>query len=815
LKNKLLILFLLISVSKSYSLFGQKEYLLNDQIIKGNKVVPTENIAALLPQKTNDKFLNTPFSFKTYFYNKGKRKHEKALKQNYYEKKISEVEQKFIAKTLDLPSDSPKYKKLKEKKDAKQEALNKKINDGNWLMTNLGQKPENANASIAEKNTEKISKYLFNNGFFNAKTSYSMDTLRPNRINVNYQIKENNAFLIQKINWTIPNKNIEKIIYDHLQATFLRVNERFQENNLNQERTRIETLLKNKGYFSFSLSQIKYKVNYDPLKPASGVIITLYMDEEKTKIQHPYEIEKVTFIIDATADNATKLANGVTIDTLSYKFVDYIFAGNKFSTKYLHRKIFLKPLELYNHNKLYETQRALQNLDQFKFANPSFDTTGNKLNLKFYAIPLEKYQMSTEGGLNVLQGIPGPFVNVSFKIRNIFGGLESLENTLRLGYEGQQGLTANSPNFRSFEAGLNSAITIPLMLLPGSYRSLDTYNPKTQIGVGFNYTDRLEYQRLNFRLGTTYSWQKSQKKNYNFSLIDLNLINTPYLSKSFSNQLDSLKLKGNNLKESFGKSFVSSISGSYVYNDNYLGQSQKGRYLRIYGELGGSLLNLTKNNEIGLVNTLLGNNLNYFKYVRILADFRKFVPIRKNNNTLLAYRINTGLALSYNKNSEALPFEKYLFAGGSYSNRAWAPRQLGLNNLRTENSENNANYLLEQPGNLLLESSLEYRFPITKVYGQLNGAFFLDYGNVFTIKTANSVARISDFQLKNFLDKMALGTGFGVRYDFTYFVIRVDAGIKVIDPTYGSKKFVFDDFFKKGKDDNLKTCWALGIGYPF
>jgi outer membrane protein insertion porin family len=97
----------------------------------------------------------------------------------------------------------------------------------------------------------------------------------------------------------------------------------------------------------------------------------------------------------------------------------------------------------------------------------------------------------------------------------------------------------------------------------------------------------------------------------------------------------------------------------------------------------------------------------------------------------------------------------------------------------------------------------------------LNGAIFADFGNVFTIKSAQSVARASDFQMSNFLSKMALGTGFGIRYDFTYFVIRVDAGIKVIDPSYGSEKFVLDDFFKKGKDPNLKTCWALGIGYPF
>ena len=139
---------------------------------------------------------------------------------------------------------------------------------------------------------------------------------------------------------------------------------------------------------------------------------------------------------------------------------------------------------------------------------------------------------------------------------------------------------------------------------------------------------------------------------------------------------------------------------------------------------------------------------------------------------------------------------------------------MGLN--RYNNTENaKIDYKLEQPGNVLLESSIEYRFPLLKMYGQLNGAVFADAGNVWTLPDKSGVERSSDFKVKNLFKQMAMDTGFGLRYDFTYFVIRLDAAAKVIEPLYNSNKFVLDDFFKKGKDSNLNLNWNIGIGYPF
>jgi outer membrane protein assembly factor BamA len=784
---------------------NQNPTLLTQQLITGNRSIPSSDLLALLPQSPNSKFLLWQPKLKAY--RNGKIKHNKQLAAKVFENKIAAINAQFIEKTKGVNTEGPYFRKLKAKRDSKIEKYEGKIQNGNWLMTSLGEAPVYFENSEAQKNVEKINKYLFNKGFFNGRATFTVDTSLAGQAKVNYIINENLPFTIKSVQWQIPDPAMETLINRSSESSLLKIGERFEETKLNAERARIETLLRNEGYFLYSRNQLLPKVHYLPNNPAQGVAIVIKIDNSRSGSDTKYKIETVSFIIDASSES--ELANAaVKIDTVKHNGINFIFAGAPFSTKFLPRKIFLKPGAFYSQTDQYETQKALQNLDQFKFANPSIDTLGQKLQLRFYAIPLEKYQFTGEGGFNVFQGTPGPFANASLKIRNIFGGLESLENQVRVGYEGQYGYGST----KSFEAGINTSINIPLIVLPGNFTALDRHNPRTQLGLGFNYVNRQEYKRLNFRLAANYSWQKSQKRNYNFSLIDLNLINTPYLSNAFDSTLNELKKTGNNLRESFGKSFVSSVSGSYVFNENFLGQNQKGKYLRLFAELGGNVLNLSKNSEIGLVNRILGNNLNYFKFIRLLADYRKFFPLPKAGH-ILAYRINTGLAISYQKNSDVLPYEKYLFAGGSYSLRAWEPRRLGLN--RIVNEATSRNYRLEQPGNLLLESSLEYRFPVVKLYGQLNGAFFVDAGNVWTLQGRNTQAKISDFRFKNVFNQLAMDTGLGIRYDFTYFVLRLDAAAKVIDPVYKSNKLVIDDFFKKNKDPNLKLNWNVGIGYPF
>jgi len=194
-------------------------------------------------------------------------------------------------------------------------------------------------------------------------------------------------------------------------------------------------------------------------------------------------------------------------------------------------------------------------------------------------------------------------------------------------------------------------------------------------------------------------------------------------------------------------------------------------------------------------------------------------------NTVVAYRFNSGMAYAYGKN-KSLPYEKFFFAGGSNSVRAWRPRRLGPGSLEPPISTNQGkdglfDYSIEKPADILLEGSLEVR---QKLFGFVNGAVFVDAGNVWTFEPRKVVSDddgnpgSAEFRPESFLKEIAVGTGFGLRFDFTFLILRFDVGIKVWDPARDEgQRFVFDKvkFFGPFGPNREPVIYNVGIGYPF
>jgi outer membrane protein assembly factor BamA len=158
-------------------------------------------------------------------------------------------------------------------------------------------------------------------------------------------------------------------------------------------------------------------------------------------------------------------------------------------------------------------------------------------------------------------------------------------------------------------------------------------------------------------------------------------------------------------------------------------------------------------------------------------------------------------------NDYQLPYEKNFFIGGPSSVRAWKRRRLGPGSyLSTSN-------LVEQPGSILLESSLEYRFKLFPLFGQMNGAIFVDAGNVWNMSQGNTDPS-TQFMFSNFYNQIAVGTGFGLRWDFDFFLLRFDLATKVINPANPvNKKWVLPQTSFEGGQNPIE--YNIGIGYPF
>ncbi len=784
--------------------------LLYNQSIKGNVKIPSDKIEALLPQKPNKKILKT-VSINLFWYRLGYNR--------YINKKADwEEELKNINANFDQAKESNNinllsFKKLEKKYEHQNEKLNKKIQQGTWFMRNFGEPPSYFYHEDAVKNTEKIRKYLFNNGFFQAKVSYKTDTsyFNKNYTNVVYLVTEGNNYWINK-NDSLVTKNdqLKELILANNKNSKLVLNENFTLDKQNEEKNRIENLLKDNGYYYFSKEDVQIKIDQsDSSKNQSLKIITVIPPDNKKNIKNNFDktfkLETVTMVVDGTNQKEAITER----DTLINNNLQYIFINKKFNTKLLNNKIYLRPGQLYSKFQELKTQKNLYNLDQFKFANISHDTTGSKLSTTIYAQTLDKYQFTGEGGGSVFQRVIGPFTYVNLKVRNVLGGLESLDVNIRAGYEGQPGFL-KSDVINNLDLAISSTLQFPQALLPKIWTAkLTDHQPRTQIGLGANYLVRQEFTRLNFKASLTYQWQPTPNKSISISPLDINYVNTPSQTNNFEEYLNDEQTKGNNIYLTFKPSFISTINANYTYNSNLTGiQNTKAKYFKLFFELGGSTLNLIPSKRFGFIDNLFsssGESLTFYRFIKIGADWRLYKPLGYKKKTSLAFRLNTGIGYAYDDGG-VLPYEKNFFAGGSNSLRAWKPRQLRAG----ENIETGAR---EKPGNVLIESSLEFRFRIIRLAGDLNGAFFVDAGNVWTLDNFNQKAsqKPTNFDFKNFASQIAAGVGFGIRWDFSFLILRFDLAAKMIDPAQNtSNKWVlFNQNFYKNSESHIV------IGYPF
>ncbi len=843
------------------------EYILTSQVVRGNEAIPSENLLSLIPQKPNRRLLALPITPQLWLYRLGQRRYDREKALSDLQAKTNEFDQQS-----QLSANQPQeLKRLNRRYGRQLKRLRQKAEEGNWIMRNLGEPPSYFSEKDAQANAVKMQKYLSDKGFFNAKTAYNLDTLRRSQIRVNYLINENAGFYLRNIVYEIADARIDSIVRQSFDKSRLKTGDRFDFDNMSGERVRIESLLRDQGYYAFSRQYIRAtdvdtvrrgndRRAFDRLEPGDttrrNVDVTLQIVNPPGESAHPiYHIGDVEVRISPSMDAPTAdapIVDAPGLDTAKFDGITYLLGGRDISTRLLNSKILLRQNQLYSQSNYRDTQRQLFLLNQFKFVNLNFtDTTNRQLRTLITATPLDKYEATAEGGVTVLyqgQGYPGGFGSLIFRVRNLFGGLETFETTVRYGLEAQTGFITSVNNsgdvYTSQELGLSSSLIFPQILFPGRARfRFNRDNPRTQVSLSFNNTFRPDFRRSLLRATMAYNWQPALTKQFSFLIADINLINAgdgtnKAVSDAFKEQLDAQRKLGSTIGLSFRRSFASGISFAYTYNTNTVGQNRRANFLRTVIESGGTTLNLFSEPQLRRIfSTTDSTGLQYYKYLRFNVDFRRYIPLRPH--TTLAFRINTGLVFGYGPGRTA-PYEKLFFAGGSNSIRAWLPRRLGPGAEYPQSSSTNPNrpafnldstrseqflYTFEKPGDFLLEGSVELRGRLFRLgFADINGAFFVDAGNVWRLPYSTGSSQ-GIFRFNSFIPQIAVGTGVGLRLDFSFFIIRFDGGIKVWDPARRyldsenklvDNRFLLPEFsFRRLSKGPNPLVVNFGIGYPF
>ena len=385
---------------------------------------------------------------------------------------------------------------------------------------------------------------------------------------------------------------------------------------------------------------------------------------------------------------------------------------------------------------------------------------------------------------------------LGYQNRDIFRGAEMLEVTGTAGYEYMK--APNSKKRHAMEFGVSASLSFPRFLLANYALNRNTIAHKTKFELSYNYQDRPYYKRGLTSATWVYSWRNKKNSSFVVRPIGLNLVHVSHIDQDYFNSL-----QNQYLKHSFQSQFIAAISGSYVLNKQYKLAPNNYTVVRANGELAGNLLyglsHLFSRPAAGRsYYELFG--IRYSQYVR--ADISASHRIMFGKVTALAARLYAGLAYAYG-NSDAVPFDRLFYAGGSNSMRGWAPRTLGPG---SSPLPSNVVYPT-QLGDMKLEANIELRFPI---WGMLHGATFFDAGNIWYIDRKElAYSDSSVFHFNNFYKQLALNTGIGLRLDIKFAILRLDWGIQLHNPNNPEGQRWIHNF--KWKNTSLN----FGVGYPF
>ena len=779
------------------------EYVLYDTKIEGIKLSDEEVLTSIISQEPNTRIPFSNRSLGVSIYRVGIWFYDSAKVSGKLERKQLELKQVQLERDS-LPQDR-RLQKRQDKLNTQIEGMEEKLEFGNLIMR-TGNPVVLLDSTKTKDSAKEIEDYLVNHGFFDAKTSYTVET-KDEKAFVTYVIDEKLPYFIDSFYTRIDNLDINQILNANSSKSEVKPGKMYNQDDISRERSRVEYLLKNNGFFMFSDSYIEYNVYQDTSAKKVAIEQVIFKPSFAEK-HHIFTIDSIFFqVTPPSIDFVDQKVKRI------YRDIDFSFYRNRYSAKLLSSRIFFDEGKPYNRSDIIETQKQLNNLDLFRFLNISFDTLGTSLTAKIIAQPNQKYQLTNQVGLSVTEQLPGPFFSSSLRNRNFFSAGEILEFNFRAGLEGVASAT-NQDVYQSRELGVSGAVIFPRFLIPFAPSTLakyGRYNPNTRTSLGYSYVNRPEYTRSSLNSQLSYTWATlSNKMRFTVNAADIAYIRTPNITEEFFQILEDLQSQGNNLIWSFLPSFVSSLSVQSIINFNQYGNFKNNRasLLTLFAESGGTSLNffdVPSNDKEGI-------EFANFQWLKFQADYRRYYPIDAKQT--IAYRVNFGIAKPYGVSAGVLPYEKYFFSGGSSSIRAWQARRLGPGStVPTVDEEGNFTYNNEQPAEMIMESMLEYR---RKLFGYFNMALFVDMGNSWNI--GYDPARPgADFEYDRFYKEIAVGTGVGLRMDFDFLVIRLDLATKAIDPAQPlGKRWILDNLsWQKPLGNKGQTVLNFGIGYPF
>jgi hypothetical protein len=676
------------------------------------------------------------------------------------------------------------------------------------LAEKVGEAPVLIDSSKMNISAIKLSDYYFSEGFFDNKVSYTVTPKNffKKRAGVTYSVNLGKYQTIRTLLYNSPSLAIEQVLSTAVEQQRIKIGQRLDFEKIELERSRINDLLRNQGFYYFNSSFIDFQVDTNQVKHRADVVVNI---RNKKNLEPHYQqtIDKISILIgDATST-----------DTLYFRGLQFIEGSYYIKPLALSKSIIFRPGDIYDASKVQKTYSNLLSMGLFNFVtirfSPSKSDSLNRLEAQIILQTAPKHDFIWEpqailtgqsGGIQAdnLEQSFGLANNLTLANRNVFGGAETFNITSLTALETQL-KNDNQKPINSFRQSINMELVIPsLLYFERKNFSAVFVKKSTKFNASFLHERNVNFTRNVVPFSFTYAFSKGR---FSYGITPLRLsINQAVPEPGFLASLDLATQTYTN--QLLTNNIILGPTATFYWTNK---DATKSKYWQVRSnavELSGNLVDLYFNlftNEIGTNKEI--NGVKYSQYARSDIDITYNHVIDENN--AWAYRIYTGAGLPYG-NTLFLPFERRFFVGGGNNLRAWRPRTIGPGSY----SDNTTAISIEKTGEFSLLSSAEFRFDIINKY--VDGAMFIDAGNIWTFREEPNFEN-GQFQFDRFYKEIALNSGLGLRFDLTYVVFRTDWGIALHDPSkVETQRWVIKDFSdKRWVFDN--TAINFAIGYPF
>ena len=824
------------------------EMLLTDNtILRNGEKIKEARIYNQLYQEPNARFLGVPI--RLHFYNLAKPNPDSA----------------FISWVNKKPNREEKLVNIYSRKQVermRQAYIN--INEG---IKRTGEAPVIIDEEITKKSRNRLQSWYFNHGWFNAEVDYEIIPTKKKKGEIEYYVTTHEPYVVDSILQRFGSPVLDSLYTAREAESVIQPGVQYRTLDFNAERDRLTTLFRNNGVYYFDQEYITFEA--DTVDTNNKVNATIIINNRQvtsgdTTYRVPFEIHKISEV-NVYTDYTFSNRNRPVTDSVSYNgFNIYSYDESRFRPRAITDAIFIRPGEIFRDRDRARTYNRMSSLRIFKYPNIEYaldpaDTTNNKLIANIFLTPLQKYSLGFDFDISQsnIQDF-GIGFGGSLLIRNIFKGAETFEISGRGSVGSSSDAARGSSQDRFFnisEIGADIKLTFPRIFLPFETENFipKFMNPFTSLSLGVSTQHNIGLDKQNFNGILNYRWNPSRILSHRLDLLNIqyvrnlntdnyfnvyrssyNNLNTIIQSDNVVTSPDYLDLEGKLIIPEGANQFISDVAqgtpgtsglnefqrqevrnigerknrlteNNLIFSSNftYLRNNKENLYDNDFSRFRFKIE--TAGNLLAAVSSLTGAQknangayeivgVNFSQYAKGEIDYIKHWDW--GNKNIFAIRTFGGIAIPYG-NANSIPFIRSFFAGGPNDNRAWQVYDLGPGSTGGRNEFNEAN--------MKIALNAEYRF---NLFGALNSALFIDAGNIWNVLDIVEDPRATFTSLSD-LKNIAVGTGTGLRYDFNFFVLRLDVGFKTYDPARAEG----DRWFRNYNFRN--AVWNVGINYPF